>query len=257
MSQSIQAVPSFVDEYSEWLKRESTVRSIGEWHEVTFPFLDRSNDQLSFYMRSKDGVTSLTDDGYTMAMLTGNGIPVTDKRRERIIAMARRFGAILETDGQITLESEGSRPDALNRFIQVLSDVQALNETSRRNVFEYFMDDVAAVLDSHGVYYTRGISVHGASGYEHSFDFLFQRSANHPTRFCQSPNRLDRRMAERIIFAWNDTGKAVERAGSRLYVIGDDRDHSLNESSVQALENYGITAIPFSELPSRVIELAA
>lgn len=256
MSQTARAI-SFIDEYGEWLKQESTIREIGKWHEVTFPFLDQSNDRLCFYMRAKDGITSFTDDGYTIAALTGNGISITDKRRERITAMTRRFGAILEQDGQITLEAEGNRPDALNRFIQALTDVQAMHETSRRKVAEYFMDDVAAMLDSHGVYYTQGISVHGASGYEHSFDFLFQRSANHPTRFCQSPNRLDRSMAERIIFAWNDTEKDTKRTGSRLYVIGDDREHELNESSVQALENYGIITIPFSELPSRVIELAA
>lgn len=257
MSRSTQALPSFVEEYSEWLKRETTVRGMGEWHEVTFPFLDQSNDRICFYMRVDDGTTSFTDDGYTLAALAGNGVRLTGGRRERAAGMARRFGAILGEDGQITLETEGSRPDAMNRFIQALSDVQSMNETSRRKGAEYFMDDVAAVLDEHDVYYTQKISVHGASGYEHSFDFLFQRSRNHPTRFCQSPNRLDRGVAERIIFTWNDTEKDPKRAGSKLYVIGDDREHRLNGSAVRALENYGIVTVPFSELPSRVTELAA
>ncbi|MBT1164546.1 DUF1829 domain-containing protein [Bifidobacterium felsineum] len=256
MSQTIQAV-TFIEEYSEWLKHESTIREMGEWREVTFPFLDQSNDRLCFYMRAKDGMTSFTDDGYTMAMLNGSGITPTGRRLETMTGIVRRFGATLEPNGEITLETDGSRPDALNRFVQALTDVQAMNQIGQHKVAAYFMDDVAAVLDRHDVYYTTDISVHGASGYEHSFDFLFQRSANHPTRFCQAPNRLDRNMAERIIFAWNDTEKDAKRAGSKLYVIGDDRERGLNESSVQALENYGIATIPFSMLPSRAMELAS
>ena len=61
------ATDELIAEYGEWLKRESSVRNVGEWREVTLPFLDRSNDDLCFYVRTTDGVTSFTDDGYTMA----------------------------------------------------------------------------------------------------------------------------------------------------------------------------------------------
>ena len=252
-------IDSIVEEYGEWLKRESSVRKYGEWREITFPFLDRSNDQICFYVRVADGVTSFTDDGYTMASLGQSEISLTDKRRERIECAVRRFGAALNReDGQITLETEGSRPDAMNRFIQALTDVQSMVETAQHHAAEYFADDVAAALDAHNVYYTAGVSVHGASGYEHSFDFLFQRTASQPTRFCQAPNRLDRDITERIIFGWNDTAKAKERTGSKLIVIGDDRERALREPVVQALISYNITVIPFSELPDRMhTELAA
>lgn len=230
----------------------------GEWHEITFPFLDRSNDQLCFYVRTDDGETMFTDDGYTVAALSQNGITLTGKRRERIERIIRRFGALLDDDGQITLETEGSRPDAMNRFIQALTDVSSMTETTPKRVAEYFADDVAAMLDECNVFYTPGISVHGSSGYEHSFDFLFQRSPNHPTRFCQAPNRLDRDMTERILFGWEDTGKATERKGSKLIVIGDDRARPLREASVRALTNYGIDVIAFGDLSRRApAELAA
>ena len=38
------ATDELIAEYGEWLKRESSVRNVGEWREVTLPFLDRSND---------------------------------------------------------------------------------------------------------------------------------------------------------------------------------------------------------------------
>ena len=94
------------------------MRNVGEWREVTLPFLDRSNDDLCFYVRTTDGVTSFTDDGYTMASFDLNGVTITESRRERINRLALRFGAMVGDDGQITLETEGSRPDAMNRFVQ-------------------------------------------------------------------------------------------------------------------------------------------
>ena len=45
------ATDELIAEYGEWLKRESSVRNVGEWREVTLPFLDRSTDDLCFYAR--------------------------------------------------------------------------------------------------------------------------------------------------------------------------------------------------------------
>ena len=186
------ATDELIAEYGEWLKRESSVRNVGEWREVTLPFLDRSNDDLCFYVRTTDGVTSFTDDGYTMASFDLNGVTITESRRERINRLALRFGAMVGDDGQITLETEGSRPDAMNRFVQALTDIGSMLETSQKRVLSYFADDVALKLDSCQVFYTPNVGIRGVSSYEHSFDFLFQRSANHPTRFCQAPNRFDK-----------------------------------------------------------------
>lgn len=58
-------------------------------------------------------------------------------------------------------------------------------------MLSYFADDVALKLDSCHVFYTPNVGIRGVSSYEHNFDFLFQRSANHPARFCQAPNRFD------------------------------------------------------------------
>ncbi len=83
------ATDELIAEYGEWLKRESSVRNVGEWREVTLPFLDRSNDSF-FYVRTTDGVTSFTDDGYTMASFDLNGVTITESRRERINRLALR-----------------------------------------------------------------------------------------------------------------------------------------------------------------------
>ena len=90
-------------------------------------------------------------------------------------------------------------------------------------MLSYFADDVALKLDSCHVFYTPNVGIRGVSSYEHNFDFLFQRSANHPTRFCQAPNRFDKDAVKDIMFGWDDTKKDPKRRDSRLIVIGDDR----------------------------------
>ena len=115
-------------------------------------------------------------------------------------------------------------------------------------MLSYFADDVALKLDSCHVFYTPNVGIRGVSSYEHSFDFLFQRSANHPTRFCQAPNRFDK----------DDTKKDPKRRDSRLIVIGDDRQTPLQRGALTAFRNYGVTVIPYSKLEERApVELAA
>ncbi|MDO5688429.1 MAG: DUF1829 domain-containing protein [Pseudoscardovia radai] len=116
----------------------------------------------------------------------------------------------------------------------------------------------AARLDECNVFYTQNVGVRGLSSYEHSFDFVFQRSARHPTRFCQAPNSLTKATVERIMFGWDDTSRAPEREESRLVVIGDDRDGTLPAAALSAFDAYGVDVIPWSQLADRAPqELAA
>ena len=97
-------------------------------------------------------------------------------------------------------------------------------------MLSYFADDVALKLDSCHVFYTPNVGIRGVSSYEHSFDFLFQRSANHPTRFCQAPNRFAKDAVKDIMFGRDDTKK----------------------------DSNGVTVIPYSKLDERApVELAA
>lgn len=111
-------------------------------------------------------------------------------------------------------------------------------------MLSYFADDVALKLDSCHVFYTPNVGIRGVSSYEHNFDFLFQRSANHPARFCQAPNRFDKDAVKDIMFGWDDTKKDSKRRDSRLIVIGDDRQTPLQRGALTAFRNYGVPLSP-------------
>ena len=53
------------EKYVKWLEDEITVNKIGEYLEVTSPFLDRYNDYLQVYAKlESDDEVILTDDSY-------------------------------------------------------------------------------------------------------------------------------------------------------------------------------------------------
>lgn len=108
-----------IEEYSAWLRRESSARDLGEWKEIVLPLLDGSNDYVMFYAKASKSGIMFTDDGYTLESFHQNGLKITPARQDRMERIARRFGAKIR-DNEVTLESDGNRADAMNRFAQAL-----------------------------------------------------------------------------------------------------------------------------------------
>lgn len=249
---------SFIDDYWDWLRKETTSQKIGEWTCITLPLLDASNDDIALYAKVSGDSIAFSDDGYTLASLQMSGVKLTESRRNRIKRITQKYGAYIDETGCVALESDGNRGDALNRFAQTLVALSSVQETAQRHVSEYFADDVAEVLDSCHVYYTANVGIRGLSNYSHTFDFLFQKNANKPTRFCQAPNSFGKDTVRNIMWSWDDTRRATTRSDAKLIVIGNDRDKPLQTTAVEAFENYGVTVIPWSQLKERAPqELAA
>lgn len=245
---------TLVEEYAEWIKRESSIIQIGKWQEITLPLLDSANDYITFYAKTDGANYEFTDDGFTLHSFHEKNISITKKRDERIKKIAARFGARIQ-DSEIVLSGHGNRPNALNRFSQTILGVLSIAEANQQRVSEYFSEDVAQLLDQNEIYYTRDITVKGMTGYEQTFDFLFQKSKNHYTRYCQAPNHLDKDSVRQILFSWQDI--AQTRSESQLIVIGNDIGGKLNNDAINALKNYNALVIPYTQLPEKATECLA
>lgn len=114
-----------IEEYGEWLKHESSAKDLGEWKEITLPMFDHSNDDLIFYAKTAGDGIMFTDDGYTLESFRQNGVTITEARRERMERIARKYGAGIK-NGEIVLESDGRRGDAMNRYAQALIGVGSI-----------------------------------------------------------------------------------------------------------------------------------
>ena len=75
----------FIKEYSDWIKDKFSQKSIGEFTEITTPFVDSHNDQIRFYISRTENGYKLTDDGYIINDLIMCGCDVLSKKRKEML----------------------------------------------------------------------------------------------------------------------------------------------------------------------------
>ena len=121
-------IPALLDDYTSWLRESSTVERIGEWNKITLPLPDCSGDDLVFYVCIDRGNSvAFTDDGYIFATLEHKGISIAEKRLERVRCLVRSYGVNITNNGEVTLDTEDSYANALNRYVQALLSFNSMN----------------------------------------------------------------------------------------------------------------------------------
>ena len=65
-------IQKLINDYAQWLKNEITFSKIGEYYEITTPYLDNANDYLQIYVR-QDGNDIL----FSNSIITLNDIYLT------------------------------------------------------------------------------------------------------------------------------------------------------------------------------------
>jgi hypothetical protein len=102
-----------IDEVRALLDQCWELRQVGDWVEITTPFLDRHNDRLQVYARRCDDGFLLTDDGYTLADLEQAGISLGNEELRALIGAqgVQVAGKALEV--RATRDTFGARLHAL------------------------------------------------------------------------------------------------------------------------------------------------
>ena len=74
------------EKYVNWLEDEISVNKIGQFLEITSPFLDRYNDYLQVYAKiENDNEILITDDSYTISNLKMSGIDINSAKRKQLL----------------------------------------------------------------------------------------------------------------------------------------------------------------------------
>lgn len=250
-------IETLLDAYWGWLRDKTTVREIGDWTEITTPFLDRHNDYLQIYARRENGAYVLTDDGYTVVDLEQSGCTLdTPKRQGLLRATLNGFG--VQSNGKAIEVHATPQNFALKKhtLVQAMLAVNDLFYLASPVVESFFYEDVAAWLDTEMVRYTPQVKFTGVSGFDHLFDFVIPKSAAQPERVVRTINRPDRQAAQTVAFAWIDT-KDIRTSDSRAYAILNDEGKRVPEAVLEALTSYGVQPVPWSRRAEASDELAA
>ena len=255
---SVAEIEKLLDDYRAWLKDKTTLREVnGSWVEITTPHLDRHNDALQIYVRRENGGFVLTDDSYTIHDLEASGCKLDIEKRKSLLQMTLNgFGVRLNHEALEVHATPENFPLRKHTLIQAMLAVNDLFYLAQPRMESLFYEDVVEWLDANDIHYLPNLKFTGMSGYDHHFDFGIPKSKKHPERIVQTINRPTRQSALMFINAWGDT-RQVRPPQSKAYAVLNDNEGPASGAVIDALRNYEIQPVQWSERIEIVAELAA
>jgi len=248
---------SLVNAYFDWLRQKASIENINGVCEITVPFLDRHNDQLQIYVKKTDTGLILTDDGYITTDLRLSGCEfTTEKRRQMLRSILDGFGVRLEGDELIAEATLDSFPQKKHNLVQAMLAVNDLFVMAEPMVRGLFREDVERYLHLHEIRFTPSVKFTGKSGLDHSFDFVIPASKTRPERVLRAINIPDRQTISLLIFSWTEIAE-VRAPNSTCYGILNDTEKLVNPDLINALHQYRIKAVPWTQRENYVSELAS
>jgi hypothetical protein len=253
----ITEIEKLLDQYSAWLRDKTVLRQVNDWVEITTPYLDRHNDYVQIYARRENGSFILTDDGYTIDDLRQSGCELDTTKRQALLTMTLNgFGVRRSNDA---LETHASAENFALRKHNLLQAILAVNDLfylAQPMVRSLFFEDVVAWLDLHDIRYTPNVKFTGKSGYDHLFDFVVPKSRRQPERIVRAITHPSKETAQAMVFAWIDT-REVRPVDSRAYALLNDSEQRVSGLVIEALENYDVEPVLWTERERIREELAA
>lgn len=253
----IEEVQRLLDAYHAWLKDKTVLRQLDQWIEITTPYLDRHNDYLQIYAKKTNGGFVLTDDGCTINDLEQSGCKLQSPKRQELLKLTLNGFGVQQREN--ALEVHASQDNFALRKHNLVQAMLAVNDMfylAVPMVASLFYEDVVAWLDVHDVRYTPKVKFTGKTGYDHLFDFVIPKSRQQPERIIQTINRPSRDTAQLVVFSWSDT-KEVRSADSRAYALLNDAEQAVSPNVLDALKNYDVRPVPWSQRESVRAELVA
>lgn len=252
----IEEVRHMIDNYAKWLKEKTDLRIIEQYVEITTPFLDRHNDHIQLYIKKENGSFVLTDEGYTINDLSISGCDINTEKRKQLLKQTLNGFGVEKTGDALTIRTDASNfAQKKHSLLQAVIAVSDLFYTASPMVFSLFLEDVQSWLDLNEIRYTPNVSFIGKSGFTHSYDFVIPKSKAQPERILRAINKPDRSIIQNLIFSWQDT--TITRSDkSLLYAILNDQE-GLKDANIEALSNYGIVGVPWSDRKKYKDDLAA
>jgi UDP-N-acetylmuramoylalanine-D-glutamate ligase len=254
----IEEVEKLLNDYTRWLKDKTILKQVGkDWVEITTPHLDRHNDCLQIYARKEGNGFVLTDDGYIITDLVNSGCPLeSPKRQELLKTTLAGFGVQIDRDQLVVHATPDNFSLKKHNIIQAMLAVNDLFFLASPYVASLFVEDVTNWLELSEIRYTPNVKFTGKSGYDHMFNFVIPKSRKQPERIVQALSNPKKDAAEALVFKWLDT-RETRAADSQLFAFLNDSNVSVSHSVIDALKNYELEPVLWSQREQAKERLAA
>jgi len=246
-------------DYLKWLRSQTNTSKIGGWTEIETPFLDRHNDHMQLYIRRDVDRIILSDDGYTLSDLAASGCDLkSPRRKELLLGMVNGFGVRLAEHGDAIIAEATSNNMAqkMHNLLQAMLAVNDMFLTSRSQVFQLFVEEVARFFDEYDIRYTPAVQLVGRSGMTFKADFVIPKSKNRPERIVNAINQPNKDTAKILLFGWQDV-RETRAKDSHMLTILNDTVKPIPTDISSAFEEYKVRVIPWSQKENSLNELVA
>lgn len=252
----IDEINKLLNDYQVWLRDKTSLRQIGDWVEISTPFIDRHNDSLLLYVKKEPNGFVITDDGYTLDDLQVSGCSLDSPKRQALLKMTLNGFGVEYNDSRLEVHTSSDN-FALRKhsLIQAMLAINDLFFLAAPVVANLFYEDVIAWLDLHEIRYTPNIKFTGKSGYDYVFDFVIPKSRIYPERIIKAITNPTKDAAQALVFSWIDT-REVRPPDSSAYAFLNDSEHEVSPTITSAIERYAIHPIVWSMRDMAQKELA-
>lgn len=242
---------NIINSYYSWLKENTITNLVGEYTEVTTPFLDRHNDCIQYYIKmNKDNTIFLTDDGYVIEDLEQSGFLFnTPKRKELLKNILLNYHLDLDNNNCITVNTSIEHfPYRKHFFIQGIMAINDLYSVNKNNISSIFLEDVSEFLDNNDIFYNDNIKITGQSGFDHNIDYLLPglKKKNIPEKYLKVINTPNKSNTESVLFTWSDI-KNMRKNKLDMYVLLNDLDRDIKNDFINAYKAYNIKPLFWSK----------
>ena len=251
-------IEHLLDSYHAWLRDKTVWQQIGEWAEITTPYLDRNNDYIQIYLRKQGDGFLLTDDGAIIDGLIQEGCKFESSRRREILQVLLN-GYGVECDERMALRVTAEQNNFALRKHSLVQAMLAVNDMfylAAPHVASLFFEDVKNWLEESEIRYSEDVSFAGKSGFPRKFDFIIPKSDRQPERIIKAINNPSRQSADAVIMSWLDT-REQRPEESRAYALVNDDEREVAGGLPMALQNYDIKPVLWSDRDEVRAELAA
>ncbi|MGC6411199.1 MAG: DUF1828 domain-containing protein [Candidatus Puniceispirillaceae bacterium] len=242
-----QEVETLTKSYLQWLGDKTDIEQVSDdFVTITTPQLDRHNDALQIIVtRDKDGVYTLSDDGWTIMDLQASGCEINSSKRSSLLSeITNGFGVRVEDGVLLATTSAKTFSEKKHDLLQAMLSVNDLFFTSSTYARSFFMEDVGNWFENNDIIYSPSVKFTGKSGLTHQFDFLVPGRGN--DNMIKTMNNPTNQSAKNLIMASDDIRKIRPRKATSFAFINDAVDADL-DSVISALANCEVKPVLWSK----------
>lgn len=239
-------VENLINSYLSYVKSSFNISKIKDIYEITTPFLDKSNDNILFYIEKKDNLLELSDGGETLRNLSLSGFDFkTEKRLKELQIILNGFNIQKNDDILFTRASESDFAKKQHNFIQALISVNDMFVLAQGKIQSFFFNDVKNFFEQNSIRYTENISLDGKSHLSHKFDFLITKSSSQKERLIKIINNPKNDNLKATLFSFMDLQEERKHNVDNI-IIFNNKEIKNMETFINASKENNVTAIPWS-----------